>query len=104
MFCDKTGTLTENQMNLKKCSIRGALYDVVGSTLQDTQNVVLNYSSYCGLSAYISLSHFFYPLEFLQAIDANDADIVQNFLLCLALCQSAVPQVKENGGKRKLSL
>jgi P-type E1-E2 ATPase len=27
VFCDKTGTLTENVMKFKQCSVRGRLYE-----------------------------------------------------------------------------
>lgn len=30
VFSDKTGTLTENKLVLKKCSIRGTMYDASG--------------------------------------------------------------------------
>ena len=41
IFSDKTGTLTQNQMEFKKCSIGGALYQEAGSTRTLTPTLTL---------------------------------------------------------------
>lgn len=84
IFSDKTGTLTENQMMFKMCSIRGKVY----GTEDDPDS-----------AQYVTNPHpkfrFFDPklLEDLR----SPAGPVHDFLEAMSLCHTVVPNLKSDG-------
>ena len=81
IFSDKTGTLTENQMMFKKCSIRGKVY---GNDVDEEKTCVLQ------------------PHPKFQFSDPSLLADLQNphvreFLECLALCHTVMPDRRSDG-------
>lgn len=81
IFSDKTGTLTENQMMFKKCSIRGKVY---GN--EETSDKV------CVVSPHPKFQ-FTDPSLLADLQEPH----VREFLECLALCHTVVPDRKADG-------
>lgn len=73
IFSDKTGTLTRNVMEFKKCSIATIIYNV-GENPMDT--------------------------ELVQHIKSNheNAAVIREFLTLLAICHTVIPEKNEEGG------
>eukprot|EP01087_Luapelamoeba_hula_P011161 TRINITY_DN3003_c0_g1_i1.p1 TRINITY_DN3003_c0_g1~~TRINITY_DN3003_c0_g1_i1.p1 ORF type:complete len:1289 (-),score=252.87 TRINITY_DN3003_c0_g1_i1:164-4030(-) len=69
IFSDKTGTLTENQMDFKQCSVNGVIYDEDG-----VHNVLSGMGDKDG-----------------------EAEAVRNYVLAMALAHSAVTDKKKSG-------
>ena len=81
IFSDKTGTLTENQMLFKKCSIRGKVYgDIV-----DEEKV-------CVISPHPKV-------QFKDPTLVADLQLpeVRDFFECLSLCHTVIPDRKSDG-------
>ncbi|CAF1125108.1 unnamed protein product [Adineta ricciae] len=77
IFSDKTGTLTQNVMTFKKCSIRGKLYGDVGSD-----------KSYVRQD-----SHFVWnDRNLIDAIEQNNDDDINHFFILLALCHTVMTE------------
>eukprot|EP00002_Diphylleia_rotans_P016511 TRINITY_DN3214_c0_g1_i1.p1 TRINITY_DN3214_c0_g1~~TRINITY_DN3214_c0_g1_i1.p1 ORF type:complete len:1121 (-),score=196.54 TRINITY_DN3214_c0_g1_i1:311-3673(-) len=112
VFTDKTGTLTENVMNFKKCSIRGQLYQADPSGLiqsviesdearsEDTCSHDAGASSVVNIerqgnafdshlmtheSRYVNIES---QPEISAAITSNDADFTHHFWLALSICHT----------------
>ncbi|KAL6070245.1 Phospholipid-transporting ATPase [Balamuthia mandrillaris] len=70
IFSDKTGTLTENQMDFLKCSVNGVIYDRASAG----------------------------GLQSLVAMRTEEADNIMNFLVSMAITHSAVTDIDKKTG------
>eukprot|EP01099_Mayorella_cantabrigiensis_P000733 TRINITY_DN1324_c0_g1_i1.p1 TRINITY_DN1324_c0_g1~~TRINITY_DN1324_c0_g1_i1.p1 ORF type:complete len:744 (+),score=130.19 TRINITY_DN1324_c0_g1_i1:1153-3384(+) len=89
IFSDKTGTLTENQMTFRFCSVAGAQY---GGDVYD--------SLHNRNSERQSLSVHFNDAEFKQVLEDPGHphfSFLRHFLFILATCQTIVPKTREDG-------
>ncbi|XP_059371910.1 probable phospholipid-transporting ATPase IA isoform X4 [Carassius carassius] len=77
IFSDKTGTLTCNVMQFKKCTVAGVAY---GHSSQSTEENGFNDSSL---------------LENLQS-NHPTASVIQEFMTMMAICHTAVPECTDN--------
>ncbi|XP_016332078.1 probable phospholipid-transporting ATPase IA isoform X6 [Sinocyclocheilus anshuiensis] len=77
IFSDKTGTLTCNVMQFKKCTIAGVAY---GHSSQSTEETGFNDPSL---------------LENLQS-NHPTASVIQEFMTMIAICHTAVPECTDN--------
>ncbi|XP_071950610.1 phospholipid-transporting ATPase IF-like isoform X5 [Antedon mediterranea] len=77
MFTDKTGTLTENNMQFRQCSVDGIKYeDVNGVSLKMTTE----------------------PEDFTDSAKEHRSELLHEFLLCMGLCHTVhVHKDSENG-------
>ena len=77
VFSDKTGTLTQNLMEFKSCTIRGKYYGtpMTGQLLRTIEE--LRDSS--------------------KAEERRHAEDILEFLYCVALCHTVVPEKQDNG-------
>lgn len=73
IFSDKTGTLTQNVMEFKKCSIARSIYSVEDTPEQSllVQNILSKHQT---------------------------LPIIEEFLTLLAVCHTVIPEKQENGG------
>jgi phospholipid-translocating ATPase len=92
IFSDKTGTLTKNEMEFKKCSINNKIYG--SNTTINSDNTLLNsqminsYNINGDLSAYnIMISNKF----------NEEKEKINNFFICMSLCHSAYVEQNEKG-------
>lgn len=86
LFTDKTGTLTENLMEFKMCSIDGTIY---GS----------NESVTSGMSGQVVEHHRFKFNDptLLAELKGHKKAKINEFLEVLALCHTVIPDLKESG-------
>ena len=96
IFTDKTGTLTENIMEFKKCSVGGRLYSIDddhqsfkhenGEDLERTEKYYENMK--------------LLKREFIKAAKENvgqDKKMVALFLRMMSVCQTVVPEITDTG-------
>lgn len=86
IFSDKTGTLTENQMEFKKCAIRGRVYG--------SMEVPINCSD-VSLNPHPKFK--FYDQNFLTDMHGDYAKEINEFLELLSLCHTVIPEKLEDG-------
>jgi len=85
VFTDKTGTLTENQMEFKRCYIKGKVY----GTLTGNVN---------GVISAVSHEKFkFYDGELYRDLQGERAEEVGDFLELLSLCHTVIPNISPDG-------
>ncbi|EAL69268.1 transmembrane protein [Dictyostelium discoideum AX4] len=84
IFSDKTGTLTENKMIFKKCSIGGKIYQSPNES--QLLNEIKNKSSSMELEEIVS-----------EGGETIDQKFVKEFLINMTTCHSAVSELDQDG-------
>lgn len=92
IFTDKTGTLTENIMEFKKCSIGGALY----SNDEDSPAFIRDGTRLSHDECY-KINMDLLNKQLGSRDDPNESDRVAIFLRMMAVCQTVVPERTDNG-------
>lgn len=87
IFSDKTGTLTENQMEFKRCSIKGRLYGYKEPAKSEDEPVCINPHP----------KFKFYDPVLLSDLNHFYQNEVHNFLELLSLCHTVIPEELEDG-------
>ncbi|KAM4618220.1 LOW QUALITY PROTEIN: phospholipid-transporting ATPase ID [Polymixia lowei] len=93
IFSDKTGTLTQNIMVFKKCSINGKTYgmvELIFCSNERTACVDFSFNPLC------DTRFKFYDNSLVEAIQLEDPS-VQEFFRLLALCHTVMPEEKCEG-------
>ena len=92
IFTDKTGTLTENIMEFKKCSIGGRLYSIDEDRpeFRDAQGVPLIHTDKYEVNMRLLRNAF-------NADTDENATKIHLFLRMMAVCQTVVPEMSERG-------
>uniref|UniRef100_A0A8C1UB78 Phospholipid-transporting ATPase n=1 Tax=Cyprinus carpio TaxID=7962 RepID=A0A8C1UB78_CYPCA len=96
IFSDKTGTLTCNVMQFKKCTIAGVAY---GAPVCVFISVFLHISlSVCSHSSQSTEETGFNDPSLLENLQSNHptASVIQEFMTMMAICHTAVPECIDN--------
>lgn len=86
IFSDKTGTLTENQMEFKLCSIRGKLYGKTEAT-SDDRDVSINPHP----------KFKFFDSSLINDLRGPKRNEISEYLELLAVCHTVIPDKNNNG-------
>ncbi|KAG0691925.1 Ca-transporting ATPase [Suillus ampliporus] len=90
VFSDKTGTLTRNEMEFKKCSVAGVPYADVAEEGGDEEE---------GTRTFDELKELLYggteKPGSTGAIDERQRDAAREFMTLLAVCHTVIPEVKD---------
>ena len=86
VFTDKTGTLTENLMVFRKCTVGGFLYGNNDSSKKDPNNVLL----FLFVSYFFKVHFQFEDARFMNDMKSNED--IREFLTLLAVCHTVIPE------------
>ncbi|CAF1416732.1 unnamed protein product [Rotaria sp. Silwood1] len=94
IFSDKTGTLTQNIMTFKKCSIRGKLYGDIPNENDDNNRIANELQAI----KFIEQDNNFvwYDKTLIDTIDKNEDNDVNHFFTHLALCHTVVTEEQDD--------
>ncbi|CAF2564070.1 unnamed protein product [Rotaria sp. Silwood2] len=95
IFSDKTGTLTQNIMTFKKCSIRGKLYgDDIPNKNEDNKQTADELQAI----KFVEQDNNFvwYDKTLIDAIAKNEDNHINHFFTLLALCHTVVTEEKDD--------
>lgn len=95
IFSDKTGTLTANKMEFRKCDVRGTIYGESGGTAQDgTFKGSSNISSSPDVPAIFHDAKLFANM----AAGTTHSAEIDRFFTCLALCHTVATSIDPQTG------
>ncbi|KAL7746748.1 hypothetical protein RI367_007911 [Sorochytrium milnesiophthora] len=99
VFSDKTGTLTQNVMEFRRCSINGVVYGAPLLTSSHAPPRTFDSEDYTPPSKYASNTPTFYDTALmLDSLDVNDhALIIDLFWRCLAICHTVLVSKPDPG-------
>jgi phospholipid-translocating ATPase len=101
LLTDKTGTLTENVMQLKRFCVHGVVFDVDSESSTEQIRSLINNSSVgssSGSNGALSSSPKGSPLLGAASLQQRElAERTTDFLRCLALCHSVTPLMGADG-------
>lgn len=86
IFSDKTGTLTENQMEFKRCAIRGRVYGTM-DVPADAQDISIQPHP----------KFRFYDTKFLSDLRGDFNKEISEFLELLSICHTVIPEKLDDG-------
>ena len=99
VFSDKTGTLTQNIMEFKECSVAGIKYNTVGTTSSSNTNAGVVNETNRGPDDIVqaSDSEVTETLLLSNLLNNHDsADEIAKFLLIMGACHTVIPEVDED--------
>ncbi|KAG9511068.1 Phospholipid-transporting ATPase 6, partial [Fragariocoptes setiger] len=95
ILSDKTGTLTRNVMEFKKCSVAGRMFDE--TSLMDLAEAAQNEPPY----DYRTATSHQGPVIVNEGSAINENKYYSEFLTLLAVCHTVVPEHEEQANKRR---
>ncbi|CAG9311321.1 unnamed protein product [Blepharisma stoltei] len=87
IFSDKTGTLTENQMEFKMCSIKGKIYGSMEQSNTDREDISINPHP----------QFKFYDSTLLEDLKGSRSKEISEFLELLSTCHTVIPDKGKDG-------
>lgn len=102
VFSDKTGTLTCNKMEFKRCSIGGICYGAGNEQEFNSYELLNNLAK--EVNALYSKFEFINEIIFFifKFIFKETRDVINEFLTLLATCHTVIPEKKMKGSEHSI--